>query len=333
MVQLDYISKSVYDAIVKCSNQEISSKLSGMSQEEKDGKLDGKLNPAEKDHYDYLIGRRNDLENVIREHEKERERYNSQGADDMVNMIDGLVKNFRNELNTYDKSIFGYEKRIVRGHKLNDGKDVNYDLKKYSEDNDTLSVSDNPMNVRLGDIENKQINLQQNIGLDSNNYDALMEYFGSGSSLINSRLNNGREWNSYSDSHKKDLNPVLNESEKYLSDAIGKTKGLSQNTLLYHRGSFDVSKVVGDHLKFKGYTSTSFQKGVADDWTNEFHKGSPMYTYRFLTPSGTKGICANDNKNSILTHHREEHEYLLDKGVEGDIVDIDVKNHIVTLQL
>ena len=101
--------------------------------------------------------------------------------------------------------------------------------------------------------------------------------------------------------------------------------------VLYHGGKFDVNKVVGDHVKFKGYTSTSFQKSAASDFAN-FDGLDVKYTYKILLPAGSKGVCAND-KNHDMTNFWHEHEYLLDKGLEGNIVDIDVKNHIVTLQV
>ena len=337
MVRVEEIDKILNRVLsnveVKCTNREIRSKLKGMSQEEKFSLLSDKLNEAEDEHYKYLVNRREDSLRVIEEYKEMRDKYLEKGDDTGVGLIDSFLKHHKGD--EFDDAIFYYEKRIMNGYKPKEqGTIPSYDLSKYRNEKDTSSEFDTSIDVRLGDIEKEQIGLQQGIGLTSDNYNALIDYFHNGYEMINSRLNNGKKWNGYSDSDKKDFNPELDEVENLLSDAIGKSKGLSEDTLLYHMGRFDVSKVVGDKVKFKGYTSSTFQYQVANGWSEFFDDNAqPMYVYRFLTPTGTKGICANDNTDFVLTHHREEHEYLLDKGLEGDIVDIDVKNHIVTLQL
>lgn len=92
--------------------------------------------------------------------------------------------------------------------------------------------------------------------------------------------------------------------------------------------------IAGDKIKFKGYTSTSFQENVAKEFHNYSSVSSELYyTYRILAPKGTKGICANDESHGAMGSHPREQEYLLDKGSEATILDVDVENHIVTIVL
>ena len=106
-----------------------------------------------------------------------------------------------------------------------------------------------------------------------------------------------------------------------------------QDTTVYHGGKFDVSKIVGDKVKFKGFTSASFQMNVAEDSPSRmFTDRGKFYVYKILLPKGSKGLCANDKSHGgSLTMVTGEQELLLDKGFEGSVVDIDYKNHIVTV--
>ena len=119
-----------------------------------------------------------------------------------------------------------------------------------------------------------------------------------------------------------------------ISNAIARSDGLLQDTVLFHGGKFDLSKMVGDEITLKGYTSCSFQENVAKHSIKQqdgVFKEELMYTYRILAPKGTKGICANDDSQGTLSRFTFENEYLLDKGFTGKVVDIDYDKQVVTI--
>ena len=57
-----------------------------------------------------------------------------------------------------------------------------------------------------------------------------------------------------------------------------------------------------------------------------------FYTYKILLPKGHKGICANGQGGKFtMASVKNEQELLLNHGTEGTIVNIDYKNHEVTI--
>ena len=334
MVNIEDIIKvfnySIDNYDVKCSNREIKSKLSNMSDEEKMDALEGKLTLAEKDYYTHLVEERKNIMGYIRDHKKRREEYEKQGYKEEVEFCDSLINEWESEVKDFEDAIFNYEKRIVRGHEIKEGAKKEYDLNKYTEDNQFYD-DDTDAEPRYGKLETKLINKQKNIGLDNNQVECLSDYFYSSRDL-NSMLWGGDSWNNLSKDEKESKMERLNQLDKGLSEAINSCPPTTEPMIVYHSGNFDVSKLVGDHLKFKGYTSASFQKSGATDMNTTFNGIDVNYTYRILLPTGSKGVCANDS-NHRMTNYWTEHEYLLDKGLEGDIVDIDVENHMVTIQV
>lgn len=282
------------------------------------------LNSAELDHYNNLLLQQTEWERLIHEHENlDKDKFPK-------GMVDSLIKEFRKNLEDNKEGRFQYERRIIQGNKKKDlNEPPQVDISKYATEKDNPNEDTN--NVKYGKIEQGMIDKQSQITFTNDNIDCLTSYFSDGFALVNSRLNNGKQWSSLSKEEQEHKSKNLNYLEKNLSDAISKTSGLSNPTRLYHFGEFDVSLVGGDRVKFKGYTSTSFQKSVATDWGDTYHSHGVEYTYELLCDTGTKGVCANDNHQRNLTHHKEEHEYLLDKGVEGTILNVDVENHIVTV--
>lgn len=93
----------------------------------------------------------------------------------------------------------------------------------------------------------------------------------------------------------------------------------------------DIHSRVGDTVRLSSYISTSFDKNVGQGY-GEVTGGVKHLFVRFLSPTGTRGIGANDN-NVKLTNWKGEHEYLLDRGQSGKIVDIDYTEGMVTVLL
>ena len=313
-------NKLMSNVNVKCTNREIRSKLKTMSQEEKNSKLGDKLNLAEKEHYNFLTDKFKKDNELLRKYENKKDIF-------MVKMIEDDIKK-------YEDIIFNYEKRIMRGYKLKESKNIPYDLNDYREDKQFPTYNEDDESSSFGDLENEVISQQSNLEFTSSQLNILYDYFAGGYDPLNSMLWGGKVWTLglSADEQTNELQR-LKESDKNLNSAIESCPPINEPIIVYHGGQFDVSKVVGDKVKFKGYTSASFQKYTADDFAeNTYFDGKVSYTYRILLPTGTKGLCAN-NKEYALTKYWSEHELLLNKGLEGDIVDIDVENHIVTLQV
>ena len=312
------INEIITNTVNKCKPlKQVRSELSKMPQAEKTTRLKELLNPAELEHYDNLLHKQTNLQELIREHENLNKDEYPHG------MVESLLKQFRRSLEINEDARFQYERRIIQGNKKKDNNEApTVDMGKYATEMENY--------VSYGEIEQEMIDKQSQVTFTSDNINSLTSYFSDGFALLNSRLNNGKQWNNLSKSEKDYKNKKLNAFEKNLSDAISKTDGLVNPTRLYHFGKFDVSLTEGDHIQFKGYTSTSFQKHVATDWGETYRGQDVNYTYELLCDKGTKGVCANDSKIE-LTHMEYEHEYLLDKGTEGTILNVDVENHIVTV--
>ena len=329
MVTVEEIVGAFNNFHVKCFTlSQIHSKLGGLSSEDKHQRLfDGNLlNEAEKDHYINLLKKKENCKHLMEEAEK-----------DII-----YAKMMGKELDDWDKEldekIFKYERRIFDGSKPKDQQEENrsnVDIDEYVTD-DALPISDGDWlwDNNLGSIETEMVNRVDGYNLSNDEVDSLRAYFGDDAYLLNSFLNNGKTWNNLSKTEQEGKRPYYNKLSRLLSTAISKeTDGLPTNTRLFHAGKFDPSKVVGDHIKFKGFTSASFSEDFIREAYNQYiydTNGDAYYTYVILAPKGTKGIGANTVSMDLTIHHLE-HEYLLDKGFEGDIVDIDVDNHLVYL--
>ena len=322
------VDKRIIEDIIKnkCSNSEIKNKLSVMSDEEKYIGLKDKLNSAEIDHYNTVTSRLEMLKETIREYEEEVKK-------DPNSFFKNFLSDFKKQQKELEKILFDYDKRIFNGYRLREEKQVTVDESRFEIDDDF--VDEDVDNFSLGRIEEKNVD-NQNFEFKNGELSSINSYFHSAYELLNSKLNNGKRWNNLSKSERDSRASQLNTMDKHLSNVINSSKGLVEDTVLYRNGRFDVSLIVGDRIKFKGYTSTSFQKHVAEDWDDTMeideNLGSINYVYKILAPKGTKGICANDKKYELTTYP-EEHEYLLGKDLEATIVDVDSENHIVTIAL
>lgn len=322
MVKYLSILKAMESYVVKCPTiAEKKRILANMSFEEKNERLDGVLNQGEKEWYKYLIRKREYYE---REKQETLDYYGSHSSQYRKIINETLPQ-------LYD-DIFKLERKILEKEK-NPKEPPFVDEYLYREE----VQSQNFNGTEIGEIEQEQISLQEkeNIFLDMDEFLYVSDYFSGGHRDINSKLNDGHIWNSYSDTERKHLEKNVNKSIRALTKYINRSTGLVDNTVVYHSGKFDVTKMVGDKVKFKGFTSASFQKAVADGFKFTYHSFPKEldYTYKMLLPKGTKGLCGNADSGQFfnVSSHMSEHEFLLDKGLEAQIISIDYDNKVVTV--
>ena len=115
------------------------------------------------------------------------------------------------------------------------------------------------------------------------------------------------------------------EMMRNLDSAMDKSLGLVENTKLFRYGYFDVNLNPGDKGIWKAYTSTSFQKRSAETY------GVPgKYYIEIFANKNTKGLALNDDRINGLTY---EHEYLLSRNQEYQVLEVDHINKTVKVLL
>lgn len=327
MVKYKSIVQAISDYVEKCGHTlaEMRKILSQMSSTEKYDSLkeQGLLNEGELKHYEYLREDIRELPNII----KEAEDHIDEVSNEMLKgMFKDTIRYHKQLLKEESEEMFHFEKRLLNGYKPREAQEVDYDVSKYEVEGSYLDSE------YIGKIEKRQIESQKDIKFEEEELDSLQVYYSDGARRLNSKIYNGTYWQSLPKEEKEALIPQFNKVEKHLSNAINKTEGLTQDTIIFHGGKFDLSKIVGDKINIKGYLSCSFQKGVAQQFNKDGAiPNTLVYTYELLLPKGYKGLCANDDSQGYLTNYREEHEFVLDKGFNGKIVDIDYESQTVTI--
>lgn len=314
MVNLEVINS----IIIKCSNNQIKERLSKLSVSEKNEKLDGKLNSFEKKDYD-------DNLNLL----------------EFLKMDDNPSDFIKYQIEKTEDILFDYEKRIYRGYDLDKHKKniPEYNLNDYVEDNRESLVEPkyNPeLGVSIGNIEEKEMNAQRNIIFSDDEIDALKYYFGKGYLGISAELSSKYKrgvWDTMPKDERNKYHKMNSESIPLIDSAMNKSDGLGQNTILYHgvrdTHLVDIHTLVGDKIKLDGYVSATFSKYTGRGYGEEVGDEKLLYV-KFLAPKGTKGVCPNSQK---LSSYPNEHEYLLDRGLSGTVVDINYDNGEVTVLL
>ena len=375
MVRYKHIIKVIGNYVEKCFTiAQMKEKLSKLSHEEKLQlfKEKGLLNPGEEElynelykwYYYYMMG---GLEEEIKLPEKERpySQYNYKtweerlqkfkdeiiewekeqeetGKDhsQMISITEELIQRYYDEREQREQELFQFERRIVDTDwkRTRQEPPITND-RHYEIDTQLGNDVKGRLGNELGVIEQRQINAQKEVKFLKKELNSLYEQYGAGAYILNSKIYKGPYWDNV-------LNSVpIEKRDKFIKgwekidtnihNAMQKSPGLVQDTTLYHGGTFDVTKMIGDIIEFKGYTSTSFQEPVANYFSTSM-SGSARhqaeeYTYKILAKKGAKGICGNDKTQGTLSEYFWQHEYLLDKGFKGKIADIDYENHIVTI--
>lgn len=319
---------TILDVIEKClSKQRIQEKLALLDDIDKYIMLKPLTNPGELEAYDKMKFHHQLTANNL-------EYYKNELANGTIPEfvgkaeIERLTKKYAEE----EYEIYLYEKRIYDSDfKLKEPKKIDYDISNYKEDVQWDKSEDLYEDYTIGKSEQAIIDQQKNLTLTNAQLSSVLSYYGSGSKIVNSKLNSGETWDRLPDDKKKMVSEAIDKSSRHLSAAINKSEGIKDNIIVYHGGRFDVKKVVGDKVYFRGFTSCSFQKHIGESF------GERGWYYRICLPAGSKGLCGNgrvaDRKGDmrLLSSHSDEHEFLLDKGFSGDIVDIDYENHMVTI--
>ncbi len=305
-----------------------------MNQQEIWDKIDPFLNKGEKKYYDTLADSMSFYKKIINQFQEKLDNKEWEN-EDQKDSWERSIFDATHSLEFYEEQSFRFERRIIEGYKkeTKDPPQVNVDDFEMENQGDWKENGETVFAVNnIQDLEQKQIDSQKGLKFTKDQKDALTDYFNVGCFDLNSKLNNGRRWQRYAESTKKEKLPRINKLDKNLSEAISVTKGLTQDTVLYRGDYFDVAKTVGDHIKFKGYLSTTYlQESTEKFYMEHDYPKECYYTYKLLLPKGTKGLCANDLSQGKFSTHFAEHELLLNKGLEVDIVDIDYENQVVTV--
>lgn len=338
----DLINADIYK---KCSNNTIRNRLSKLTQEEKNERLEGKINPFEIGDYKFRIS---ELDYEY----KRLKRYIGE------NKSDDSIERVQKKIDFLEKKIFDYEKRIYRGYDFNKKLDKvpKYNINDFLND-DVINESMNDVlvgNVTFGRLEQLQLDKQKNIEFDETEEDKLFEYFHFDdvplelNSVLDHNYGERGEfeksiWDYWSHELYFDdiMSDIMSNKYKYpiqkIDSAMKKTEGLLQPTVLYtgvgHSNIVNIHTRVGDKVNMKSFISASFQEGIAQRYGKELEGDNlPKLYVKFLAPAKTKGICANDGRINDMEYFFE-HEYLLDRGQNGTVVDIDYNTGCVTVLL
>lgn len=339
MVKYDTLVKVIGTYVEKC--QTIAEKkqiLSQMDFQEKYAQLESQslVNKGEIQlygelhlHHKHLMEHFEDTVNLIEDYAQKLE---TEGEFDDAEYEREKIQALINRKETVEDKMFQLERRILDGY---DKRPKEVDGVNENDFSSEKQIDGAYTRNTIGELEQAHIDNQKGIGLNDDEISALQQYFGAGAKTLNSKLYDSDTWNSVPIEDRKLTTLIWNDVDRNLHNAIKKSNGMLEDTTLYHGGFFDVSKLVGDKVKFKGYVSASFQENVGLHFARvggkPFTHGGEKYTYKLLVKKGTKGLCANDTQYGKLTNHSFEEEVLLDKNFVGTITHIDYDNKIVTL--
>ena len=305
MVSKELIQKSLNTAIIKCGPNlnTIHQNLSNMTQDEKNDLLKQISSTDQYDNYKKNLGELHEY-NKLRKDVPSNSKIISEKIDENIDDLE-------------DK-IFQEERKIFET--TNNKEDV--DLSSFKEDEDNYSNDE----LYIGELEKEYTNLQNKNCDFSNEKEILDLYFGSDYTYINGMLYGDKNWKKLCKDYPNDKKYWMSRKKSIVTTmdrAIEKTPGLPHPTIVYKAGQISNRKKVGDTVKFKGYLSTTFAKGCAEERVKGY-KDKVMI--RFLLPAGTKGLARNAKgylekwEWDLEATARTEHELLLGRNKEGRIV-------------
>ena len=368
MVDYNTILKIIDLHVKKCfSIAQIKSKLSKLSQDEKEGKLIGKLNDGEWEQYRHLLYMRkahlDGMDHSRKLASSEKKIYFDKWGDIHEKYVPGLkfpytpiesiedITEWEKHPHTNalggDATIGGYEDYTAL--MANEDKIFEYERRAF-EKYDITANYDKVPDINLedyaddknGSLEQKQLQLQNNVTYSDNEINELMFYTSSGSRSINGRIYNNDFWNmGIKGLWAGDMRYVDNNFQKVkrnLDGAIDKSPSLQQDTKLYQGVYWDMKLNPGDTYTIKGYTSASFDKDEAkkftldQTWITKYPNriddapanGNFLVTY--LTPAGKKVLCMNDGHQldgKLLTSMPQEKEALMGRNTKCTVISVD----------
>ncbi len=294
-----YLIKVIEDYVVKCPTiDEMKRKLESMDGSDIYYQLmeQSLLNPLEIEEYDRAV---NDL-------------------------LDSEEQGNTENIEKYKDIMFSYERRLFEPLKpLNEVPNID-GIEFKSDDERLLETMGTGLPNSQRTLERKQIAEQEetitvgNLGYET--LESLHQYFCGDLGNILDDVDNEHY-----------LNKVTSEGRKRIrgmDKAMNSSDGLLENATLYRGGRLeDIHLRVGDHSKFKRYTSTSFRRDVGESFVDKRND----FLYIIRSPKGTKGICAN--AESLENKWIEEHEYLLPRNQGFTVLDIDYANNTIEILL
>ena len=232
-----------------------------------------------------------------------------------------------------NEELFQYGRRLIEGREMILS---NVELNRDDYVSEHYDIGGIPN--MISELEQKQITAQQesvnvdptdlspiNIGTDENPRWVDGKMNDKRLVAMDNYFNGDCEGLNYWISHKGYVNALDSEqrkSIKYIDSLMEESTGLTQNTVLYRGGYFDIHTRIGETIKFKGYQSTSYSRDTAESY-NESKTDS--MTYVIHAPKGTKGIVGNDSR---FENGDWEHEYVLPRNTQMKVVDIDYDNMV-----
>lgn len=327
--------KHILEAINKSINEKcwtithMQEKLASFSRDEKTQMLQGRLTPLEWEDYN----------NLVKEYEEDIQRYQEflDSGEISEDKIPQLLKLFDDLKERLDEDLFQYDRKIIEKYSLpTDLKIPVIDESEYVHDESVPLGEDYESRMgrsRINPVEASQIALQEDhVYFTEAESGWLSGYFLGDYQYIKNRINGNRDvlGDIMSPEDIMEMDRQFPYIKKHMDNAINKTDGLIQPTILYHAGPIDTSLIPGMHGTFKSYTSATFQERTSKAYAEEKDGYWEMVIY---APKGTKGVCGNGyhyyhNSNiGQLNQYTFEHEYLLGRNTGYTVVDIDYENH------
>lgn len=104
---------------------------------------------------------------------------------------------------------------------------------------------------------------------------------------------------------------------------IANSPRLNENTIFFRAGLFDSDLEVGDISSFESFSSTTYQRSIANNFMND-----ERYMIKIYAPEGSRGVLVNDD-----FENPGQHEWLLDKGQKYVVISKDDENREVEILL
>lgn len=317
--------KNIFDNIlnkkitVKCSHTvaEMREMLSNVPHEDQFTELKEKnlLNPLEVDDYQTNLNRYNNIQDNL----------NNPKTVELLkknDMYDREVEEFE----LAKENLFKYGRRLIEGLHYNDVPTV--DMDNFVQDTQYKRIKD--LLENQGNLESQQVEQQKGVFTKDNVTESekhSMDWYFCGD------LNNLNKYiygftNIMGKHYNKKLDDEQKRNIKDIDNLMNRSPPLVQDTLLYRIGHWDIHLKPGDHGKWKGYTSTTYQEKVTDAYKEDHNDAMKMV---ILAPKGTKGITGYNPP--IFQNDIGEHEYTLPRNTKYTVLDVDYDTMTATIIL